>query len=53
VAAYKWLVLAQDSVPKSAAKAQEIRKALTAPQIAEAEHAIDEWRSAHRSPSAR
>jgi len=50
VSAYKWLVLAQDAqdaVKESTATAQELRKLLTPPQIAEAEHEIDEWRIAH------
>ena len=47
VSAYKWLVLAQDAVKQSATTAQEVRKSLTPPQVAQAEHDIDEWRSAH------
>ena len=47
VSAYKWLVLAQHAVKESATAAQELRKLLTAPQIAEAENEIDEWRRAH------
>jgi localization factor PodJL len=51
--AYKWLVLAQGSVKESATTAQELRKLLTPPQIAQAEKEIDEWRIAHplRQPS--
>lgn len=45
--AYKWLVLAQDSVKESGARAQELRKSLTPAQIAEAEREIDAWRSSH------
>jgi TPR repeat protein len=45
--AYKWLVLAQDSVKESAATAQELRKSLTPPQIDQAEREIDQWRTAH------
>jgi uncharacterized protein len=47
--AYKWLVLAQDSVKESAATAtaQELRKLLTPAQLAQAEREIDEWRIAH------
>ena len=44
---YKWLVLAQDSVKESATKAQEVRKLLTPAQVTQAEHEIDEWRTAH------
>jgi len=47
VSAYKWLVLAQDAVKESATTAQELRKLLTAPQLAQAEHEMDEWRTAH------
>jgi len=47
VSAYKWLVLAQDSVKGSAATAQDLRKQLTHAQVAQAEHEIDEWRTAH------
>jgi len=49
VSAYKWLVLAQDAVKESAATtlAQELRKSLTPAQLAQAEHEIDEWRTAH------
>ena len=49
VAAYKWLVLAQNSVKESAATAQELRKLLTPSQLAQAEREIDEWRTAHLS----
>ena len=48
VSAYKWLVLAQDAVKESAAAAQELRKLLTPSQLAQAEHEIDQWRTAHR-----
>jgi len=47
VSAYKWLVLAQDSEKESAAPALELRKLLTPEQLAQAEHEIDEWRTAH------
>ena len=47
MSAYKWLVLAQQSVKESAATAQDVRKLLTPAQIAEAEREIDQWRSAH------
>jgi uncharacterized protein len=48
VSAYKWLVLAQDSVKESAATAEDLRKLLTPEQLDEAGHEIDEWRTAHR-----
>jgi len=47
VSAYKWLVLAQDAVKESAATAQELQKRLTPTQLAQAEHEIEEWRTAH------
>jgi TPR repeat protein len=47
VSAYKWLILAQDSVKESAAVALELRKLLTPEQLAQAEHEVDEWRTAH------
>jgi len=47
ISAYKWLVLAEDPVKDSAGKAQELRKLLAPAQIAQAEHEIDEWRTAH------
>ncbi|MGD0599939.1 MAG: hypothetical protein ABR988_08955, partial [Terriglobales bacterium] len=47
VSAYKWLVLAQDAVKESTTTAQEVRKLLTPAQLAQAEHEIDEWRTAH------
>ncbi len=53
ISAYKWLVLAQDTEKESAATALELRKQLTPEQVAQAEHEIDEWRTAHapRQPS--
>jgi hypothetical protein len=45
--AYKWLVLAEDSVKESAAAALEVRKMLTVAEIAGAEHEIDDWRTGH------
>ena len=53
VAAYKWLVLAQDAIKQSATTAQELRKSLTPPQIAQAEREIEEWRSAHAPRASR
>jgi TPR repeat protein len=47
VSAYKWLTLAQASVRESAVTAAEVRKLLTATQLAQAEREIDEWRIAH------
>jgi len=47
MSAYKWLVLAQQSVKESAATAQDVRKLLTPAQIVQAERQIDGWRTAH------
>ncbi|MGA9861352.1 MAG: tetratricopeptide repeat protein, partial [Terriglobales bacterium] len=47
VSAYKWLVLAQDAVKESATTAEEVRKLLTPAQLAQAEHEIGAWRTAH------
>jgi uncharacterized protein len=52
VAAYKWLILA-GSETAAVAKAQEVRKMLTAEQIVQAEHEIDEWRTEHVAQGAR
>jgi len=41
------LVLAQESVKGSGPAAQEVRKLLTAPQIAEGDRQIQEWLIAH------
>jgi len=46
VSAYKWLVLAQDSVKEGAAPAEELRKRLTPPELTQAEREIDDWRTA-------
>jgi TPR repeat protein len=52
--AYKWLVLAQDSIKESAGAAQQLRNNLNAAEIAQAEREVDEWRRAHaRSDSSR
>ena len=48
VAAYKWLMLAQDSVPGSAAVLNDLRKSMTPAEITDAEHQVDAWRIAHK-----
>ena len=53
ISAYKWLVLAQDSVKESATSAQELHKLLTPSQLAQAEREIAEWRAAHAPHSPR
>ena len=46
-AAYKWLILAQNSVKESAPAARALRNSLTPDQLAQAEHDVDDWRTAH------
>lgn len=48
IAAYKWLMLAQDSVRESSALLNDLRKTMSAQEIAEAERGVDSWRIAHR-----
>jgi uncharacterized protein len=48
VSAYKWLMLAQSSVKESAPVLSDLRKSMTPQEIAEAEHDVDTWRTAHR-----
>ena len=50
VFAYKWLALAEETMKESATAAQELKKLLTASQLADAEREIDEWRAAHLLP---
>ena len=49
IAAYKWLMLAQDAIPESSTSLREIRKVMSDPELAEAEREVDSWRLAHRS----
>ena len=48
VSAYKWLMLAQDSVKESAAALNDLKKSMNGEEIAEAEHEVDAWRIAHQ-----
>jgi len=48
IEAYKWLLLAQSEMKESAAAAQELKKSLTAAQLAQAERDADIWRLAHQ-----
>ncbi|HYA95833.1 MAG TPA: tetratricopeptide repeat protein, partial [Terriglobales bacterium] len=48
IEAYKWLLLAQSEMEESAAAAQELKKSLTAAQLAQAERDADIWRLAHQ-----
>ena len=49
VAAYKWLMLSQESIKESSSALSDVRKSMSAPEIAEAEHEVDTWRLAHRN----
>ncbi len=48
VAACKWLMLAQPSIKESMPVLTDLRKSMTAQEIAEAEHEVDDWRTTHR-----
>src|SRR5882762_1665753 len=48
VSAYKWLLLAQDSLHDSPAVLNDLRKSMTPAQITDAEHQVDAWRIAHK-----
>lgn len=47
VAGYKWLMLSQPVVKQSSSPLNELRKSMSPQDIAEAEHQVDQWRSAH------
>ena len=46
ISAYKWLMLAQ-SVKESGLIMTDLRKSMSDQEIAEAEHEVDKWRTAH------
>ena len=48
VSAYKWLMLAQDSIKESFAPLSDLRKSMNTQEINEAEREVDTWRLAHR-----
>jgi TPR repeat protein len=48
VSAYKWLMLAQSSMPESAPVLSDLRNLMNPDEIAEGERAVDDWRIAHR-----
>jgi len=48
ISAYKWLMLAQDSVKESSPILNDLRRAMSPQEIAEAERSVDNWRIAHR-----
>jgi len=47
VSAYKWLFLAQGRVKESMVAIAEMKKSMTANQIAEAQQQIEAWRASH------
>ena len=49
IAAYKWLLLAQDSIKESSPVLSELRKFMQEQEIPEAEREVDNWRLAHRA----
>jgi TPR repeat protein len=49
VSAYKWLMLAQDSIKESAVALSDLRKSMNEQEIAEAEREVDAWRIAHQT----
>lgn len=48
VSAYKWLMLAQDSIKESSAVLSDLRKSMNEQEITEAEREVDTWRLAQR-----
>jgi TPR repeat protein len=48
ISAYKWLMLAQESVKESSPILNDLRKSMSPQEIAEADQAVDRWRIAHR-----
>jgi len=47
ISSYKWLALSQNSIKESAAALGEVKKAMSAQEIAQAEEQVASWRSAH------
>ncbi len=48
IAAYKWLMLAQESVKESSPLLNDLRKAMNPQDVVEAERGVDSWRITHR-----
>jgi TPR repeat protein len=48
VAAYKWLMLAGDSLQEVSPTLSDLRKSMSPREIAEAEQEVDQWRAANR-----
>lgn len=53
VSAYKWLMLAANTVKESSPILSELRKSLTKEDVKEAERQVDSWRVAHAESSHR
>ncbi|MGA9644283.1 MAG: hypothetical protein WBQ72_22995, partial [Terriglobales bacterium] len=47
IAAYKWLMLAQDSLKESSPAFADLRKLMDAKEIEEASQQVDNWRLTH------
>lgn len=47
IASYKWLALSQDSIKESTAELNNVKKSMTAQEIARAEEQVTGWRAAH------
>jgi len=48
IAAYKWLMLAQDSIKESSPMLSKVRKSMSSEEIDKAERDVDTWRLAHK-----
>ena len=48
IAAYKWLMLAQNSIKESSPTLSELRRSMNEQEIIESEREVDNWRLAHR-----
>jgi len=53
VSAYKWLMLAENSIQESSPILSDLRKSMTKEEINEAERQVDSWRIAHPESSHR
>jgi hypothetical protein len=47
ISAYKWLMLAENSIPESSPILSNLRKSMTKEDINQAEREVDDWRIAH------
>jgi TPR repeat protein len=48
IAAYKWLMLAQDSIKESSPALNDLKKAMNAQEIVQGEQDVTNWRSTHQ-----